>query len=152
MKVKYFSDTDTAHVEFTDKVKKATPEKIPTGNEKILFVDDDEAIVKVVRRMLERLGYQVETKGSASEALALFQSKPDHFDLILTDMTMPHMTGFNLFEKIVKIRPGLPVIVCTGHSAIIDEEKAKKLGIAAFVMKPISIQEIAETIRKVLNR
>ena len=128
-----------------------TPEEIPHGNESILFIDDEEPIVNMTQQMLERLGYKVETKMIPVEALEKFQSKPDQFDLVITDMTMPKMTGVMLSEKILEIRPDMPIIICTGHSSLIDEEKAKQLGIAAYVMKPIVLTKIAKTIRKVLD-
>jgi CheY-like chemotaxis protein/anti-sigma regulatory factor (Ser/Thr protein kinase) len=132
-------------------IKTATTEELLLGNGTILFVDDDEAIVNMTGQMLERLGYTVETKTNPSAALELFQSKPDAFDLVITDMTMPHMTGARLSEKLKNIRSDIPVIICTGHSPLIDEEKAKKMGIAAYVMKPIVIRDIARTIRQVLG-
>lgn len=125
-------------------------EELPLGNETILFVDDEKSIVNMSRRMLERLGYQVETKMNPVEALELFQSKSDQFNLVITDMTMPQMTGVKLSEKLMEIRSDIPVIICTGHSSLIDETKAKSMGIAAYVMKPIIKQEIANTIQRVL--
>ena len=122
------------------------------GNETILFVDDEISIVKMIKKMLERLGYMVETKMNPVEALDLFKSKPDRFDLVITDMTMPKMTGVKLSEKLMGIRTDIPVIICTGHSAIVDEEKAKKLGLAAYIMKPINMLELSQTIRKVLDK
>jgi len=128
-----------------------TPDEIPIGTETILFVDDEKSIVTIIGQMLERLGYKVETKQNPVETLKLFQSKPDEFDLVITDMTMPQMTGVKLSEKLKDVRSDIPVIICTGHSSLIDEEKAKKLGIAAYVMKPIVMSDIAKTIRKVLD-
>ncbi len=125
---------------------------IPGGNETILFVDDEISIAKMVKRMFERLGYKVETATEPQDALERFVLNPDHFDLVITDMTMPQMTGVSLSEKLMDIRPDIPIIICTGHSALVDEEKAKELGLAAYVMKPISIRETAQTIRKVLDR
>ena len=90
-------------------------------------------------------------KHNPVEALKLFQSKPDEFDLVITDMTMPQMTGVKLSERLMDVRFDIPVIICTGHSYLIDEEKAKTLGIAAYVMKPIVMSGIAKTIRKVLD-
>lgn len=132
-------------------IEKDTTEELLLGNEKVLFVDDENLIVKMVRKLLELLGYQVETQMNPVEALEQFQSKPDQFDLVITDMTMPQMTGVMLSEKIMEIRPDIPIIICTGHSALIDEERAKQLGIAAYVMKPIIMTEISKTIRKVLD-
>ena len=87
-----------------------------------------------------------------TNALELFSSNPAHFDLVITDMTMPQMTGVTLSAKLMDIRPDIPIIICTGHSALVDEERAKELGLAAFVMKPINMREIAKTIRKVLDK
>ena len=129
-----------------------TKEDLPFGKETILFVDDEKSIVLLVQQMLKRLGYQVETKMSPAEALELFRLRPDRFDLVITDMTMPQMTGVVLSEKLKEIRREIPVIVCTGYSDLIDEEKVKELGIAAYIMKPVSMREIAKTIRKVLDK
>jgi len=129
-----------------------TDKNIPRGNETLLFVDDEISITKMVQRMFERLGYKVETATTPQDALELFRSKPDHFDLVITDMTMPQMTGVTLSEKLMDIRKDIPIIICTGHSALVDEEKAKELNLAAFIMKPIDMQETAQTIRKVLDK
>ena len=102
-------------------------EELPTGHESILFVDDEISITKMVKRMFERLGYKVETATTPEDALKLFRLKPDHFDLVITDMTMPQMTGVKLSKKLMEIRPDIPIIVCTGHSALVDEERAKEL-------------------------
>ena len=83
--------------------------------------------------------------------MELFQSIPDHFDLVITDMTMPQMSGVKLSEKLRTIRPDIPVIICTGHSPLIDQEKAKSMGIAGFIMKPIETRDIAKMIRNVLD-
>ncbi|MBT3311298.1 MAG: PAS domain S-box protein [Desulfobacterales bacterium] len=133
-------------------IEKDTTEELLMGSETLLFIDDEPSIVSMVQRMLGRLGYQVETQTSSVEALEQFQTKPDHFDLVITDMTMPQMTGFILSEKIMKIRPDIPVIICTGNSALIDEERAKQMGIAAYIMKPIILTKISKTIREVLDR
>jgi len=132
-------------------VETQTTDELPLGNEKILFVDDEKSIVKMTGKTLQRLGYQVEIKTNPLEAIELFQSKSDQFDLVITDMTMPQMTGVKLKERLKEIRSDIPVIICTGHSSLIDEEKAKEMGITAFVMKPIVKQDIAKTIRKVLD-
>ncbi|MDM8538830.1 response regulator [Desulfobacterales bacterium HSG17] len=126
--------------------------EIPRGSENILLVDDEESIVFITRTILEQLGYQVETRQDPKEALELFQSKPQKFDLVISDMTMPHMNGIILFEKLKEIRSDIPVIICTGHSQFIDKEKAEEMGGAAYVMKPVLMQELAETIRKVLDK
>ena len=102
--------------------------------------------------MLERLGYRVTGLTSSIDAWEVFQNSPNEFDLVITDMTMPNMTGKELAEKIIFISPEIPVILCTGFSEQIDEESAKTMGIRAFVMKPIIMHEIANTIRKVLDQ
>ena len=101
--------------------------------------------------MLERLGYQVETRTSSIEALAAFQDHPDKYDLVMTDMTMPNMTGEILAKQLMRVRPDIPVIICTGFSYQMDQEKALAMGIRAFVMKPYVMKDVAETIRKVLD-
>jgi len=118
---------------------------------KPLFVDDEKFIANMAGQMLQRFGYKVETKLNPVEALELFQSNPEQFDMVITDMTMPQMTGVKLVEKLKDVRPDIPVIICTGHSSLVDEESAKALGIAAYAMKPIGMMEIARTIRKVLD-
>ncbi len=133
-------------------VKTETIDNLILGDERLLFIDDEKSIINMAEQTLTRLGYRVETRLNPLDALELFQSKPDKFDLVITDMTMPQMTGVMLSEKLMKIRPEIPVIICSGHSALIDKEKAMQLGIAAYVMKPIIKQELAQTIRKVLDR
>ena len=133
-------------------VEAETIQEIPRGSETILFVDDEKSIVKMLQRMFERLGYKVQTATTPQDALDRFALNPDHFDLVITDMTMPQMTGVKLSEKLMEIRPDIPIIVCTGHSALVDEEKAKEMGLAAYVMKPIDMQKTAQTIRKILDK
>lgn len=131
--------------------QKAREEKpVPTGTERILFVDDEQALVKMGKQLLEFLGYKVTTSTSSIEALELFKVQPDKFDLVITDLTMPNMTGDELAQKLMAIRPDIPVILCTGFSTKMTAEKTKKMGIRAFVLKPVIKQDIAETIRTVL--
>jgi len=134
------------------KVESLPPDELFHGSETILFVDDEEALVKIAKNALERLGYTVETQTNPIMALKLFKSKPDHFDLVITDMTMPQINGAIFSEMIMEIRPDIPVIICSGYSDIINEEKAKKLGMAAYAMKPILTKEISKTIRRVLDK
>ena len=132
--------------------QKARKEKpIPTGTERILLVDDEEALVNMGKLLLDSLGYKVTKRTSSIEALALFKARPDKFDLVITDLTMPNMTGDELAQKLVSIRPDIPVILSTGFSAKITAEEAKRIGIRAFVLKPVIKKDIAETIRKVLS-
>ena len=124
---------------------------LPTGTESILFVDDEVSLVKMGSRGLEQLGYHVTTRTSSVEALELFQSKPDDFDLIITDMTMPIMTGDIMAKKMMGIRPDIPVILCTGYSKKISGKSAAELGIRALTYKPIVKLDLAKTVRKVLD-
>jgi PAS domain S-box-containing protein len=126
-------------------------ESIPGGNERILFVDDEEIIVSLGREMLSSLGYDVTARSSSLDALTDFRANPDQFDLVITDMTMPNMTGVMLTKEILKTRPPMPIILTTGFSELINEEKAKEIGIKALLMKPISIQDLSQTLRRVLD-
>jgi CheY-like chemotaxis protein len=126
-------------------------ESLPAGEERILFIDDEEIQVRSVLPMLERLGYHVVGQTDPHKALAMFQNRPEAFDLVMTDQTMPMMTGEKLTARLLRLRPDIPVILCTGFSETIDEEKAKAMGIRAFLLKPFSVQEIAGTIRRVLD-
>jgi CheY-like chemotaxis protein len=129
-----------------------TEESISTGSERILFVDDESVLVDMGKQILESLGYDVITRTSSIEALELFKAQPDRFELVITDMTMPNMTGDDLAQELMHIKPNIPIILCTGFSATIDEQKARAMGIRAFVLKPIVKREIAATIRKVLDQ
>ena len=122
------------------------------GSERILFVDDEKMLVDIAQKVLNRLGYDVAARTSPIEALELFKAKPDYFDLVITDQTMPGMTGDLLAKELMRIRPDLPVIICTGYSQTIDQKRADDKGIKGFVMKPILINDIADAIRKALNK
>ena len=121
------------------------------GNERILLIDDEEAIVKITRQMLEHMGYRVTTRVSSIEALEAFRAKPDEFDLIITDMTMPHMTGDKFAHAAITVKPDIPIIICTGFSEKMNWEKAKSLGIKGFLMKPIILSELTSMVRTVLD-
>ncbi|MCP4581578.1 MAG: PAS domain S-box protein [candidate division Zixibacteria bacterium] len=127
-------------------------ERIPTGTERILFIDDEKPIVEIGKLILESLGYDVVTKTDSLEALEFFKNQSDKIDLVITDMTMPKMTGEHLALEIKNIRSDIPIILCTGFSAIIDEARAEKTGIQAFVLKPILKKDIAGTVRRVLDK
>ncbi len=122
------------------------------GTERILLVDDEGAIVRLVKTMLERMGYQVKGCTSSLEALRLFKADPNGFDLLITDMTMPKMTGLQLAELVMAIREDMPVILCTGFSEKITPEKVKALGLKGFLMKPVVRSEMALTIRNVFGK
>ncbi|MFH1080229.1 MAG: PAS domain S-box protein [Pseudomonadota bacterium] len=127
-------------------------ESIPQGRECILFVDDDEMLVEIGKDMLTDLGYEVAGKTDSLEALKLFHARPDRFDLVITDMTMPNMTGIELAQEVIRFRPGLPIILCTGFSEALTPEKVKAMGIGALIMKPIVKLQLAKAIRMVLNQ
>jgi PAS domain S-box-containing protein len=131
--------------------KAEAPKPIPKGKERVLFVDDEEIIVQSMRNMLERLGYKVTTVTESEEALKLFSGKPSEFDLVITDQTMPGMTGQELGKEFMRIRPDIPVILCTGYSDMISSEKATAMGFRGFVMKPFTLRESAELVRRVLD-
>ncbi|MDY6952454.1 MAG: response regulator, partial [Thermodesulfobacteriota bacterium] len=123
----------------------------PKGRERILFVDDEGALARLGEQMLGRLGYEAVSMTSSVEALELFSRSPGQFDLIITDTTMPSMTGDELAARVMEIRPDIPVILCTGYSDRISEKVAMDAGIRAFVMKPVDKNAMAETVRKVLD-
>ena len=125
--------------------------KIPGGSEHILIVDDEKSAVDSMRETLERLGYKITARTSSIEALESFINDPGAFDLVITDMTMPNMTGKDLVYELKISRPDIPIILCTGFSDQISGKNTKELGINAFIMKPIIRNEIAKTIRDVLD-
>ena len=127
-------------------------EPLPLGNERILFVDDEKALVDLGKKMLERLGYKVFPRTSSIEALEAFRADPRKFDLVITDMTMPNMTGDELAEEIMAIRSDTPIILCTGFSERITKEIAEEMGIREFAMKPLLMSDLAKIIRKVLDK
>ena len=126
------------------------PDAAPTGKENILLIDDEAPIGRMVYQMLEVLGYQVTSQASGIEALEVFRAQPDKFDLVITDMTMPNMTGVELSKMMMKIRSDIPIVLCSGFSEQVNEKSVKSLGIKALLTKPFEIKEVAETIREVL--
>jgi signal transduction histidine kinase len=131
--------------------KKELAASLPRGKERILLVDDEQALASLGKQMLERLGYQVIPETSSMEALEAFRAQPDGFDLVISDVIMPSMTGLELAEKLLTVRPDIPIILCSGVGETVTKEKARALGIREFVMKPIVITEIAKIIRNVLD-
>jgi CheY-like chemotaxis protein len=125
-------------------------EPLPYGNGSILFVDDEQSLAQVGQRLLEQLGYDVVVKTNSLEALGIFRIDPYRFDLVITDQTMPYVTGAVLADKFRHIRPDIPIILCTGFSHTIDAAKAKTQGIDAFLMKPLMLRDLGRTIQKVL--
>ncbi|OQX84461.1 hypothetical protein B6D60_09330 [candidate division KSB1 bacterium 4484_87] len=132
----------------TEREKK---EKLPHGAENILFVDDEKNIVAVGSQILRRLGYNVSMATSGQEALSLFEKNPDEYDLIITDQTMPKMTGVELSKKVLQLRSDMPIILCTGFSEVVSKEKAKQMGVAEFLMKPLFSKDLATVVRNVLD-
>jgi PAS domain S-box-containing protein len=127
-------------------------EPLLKGTERILFIDDEPSLADIGQTGLSLLGYEVTGKTSSVEALELFEAQPDRFDLVITDYTMPEMTGADLAKEIMKIRPEIPVILCTGFNERITEGKALEMGIRGFAMKPFTIRSLAETVRRILDK
>jgi len=126
-------------------------QEIPRGTERILLVDDEIALADVGTQVLERLGYQVVGKSNAIEALETFNREPEKFHLVISDLTMPHMTGFQLAEKIKQIKPDTPIILCSGFTSNATKKQIKNSGVSDFVTKPINKNELARVVRKVLD-
>ncbi|MCP3899031.1 MAG: response regulator, partial [Desulfobacteraceae bacterium] len=130
-----------------------SPIKTPKqkGNEQILLVDDEEDIVTMEKRMLKNFGYQVTALTSSTEALETFHDDPNKFDIVITDMAMPNMSGEKLSAEIKKIHPDIPILLCTGYSEVMSKEKATSLGIKGFLLKPIVMEDLANKIREILD-
>jgi len=133
-------------------VPEAEPAAPPApGHERILLVDDEPQVLEIERQLVERLGYRVTACADPGEALRLLRQAPQHFDLLMTDMTMPQMTGDRLAQLAWEIRPELPVILCTGYNDLMSEEKARALGIRRYLLKPVDTEELALAIRRALS-
>ncbi len=139
----------TSEINVIDEKIKQLPN--PIGKESILFVDDEEAIVKLCLRLLESHSYQVTGKTSSIEALALFKDAPDSFDLVITDMAMPKMVGIEFAKELIEIRPDIPIIICTGFSDKLNANIARKIGIKDYIKKPILTTELTLKVRTVLD-
>ena len=126
-------------------------EPLPTGGGRVLFVDDEEALTLVGRHMLERLGYEVITATSSKEALDVFFSESERIDLVITDLTMPEVTGIELAKSILAIRPDIPIVLCTGYLNERTEREARKAGITEIVMKPIKLRDLGASIQRILK-
>jgi len=135
-----------------DTEKRADRDKpLPRGDERILIVDDEKSLVELGRQMLEKLGYDVVAMTDSIKSMELFREDPGRFDLVITDMTMPNLRGDRLAQQMMEIRPDIPIIMSTGFSKQIDEDKAKEMGIKAFTMKPLILRKLANTVREVLD-
>ena len=139
-------------VQAAQKSEFIAPGEITRGNERILLVDDEEIQVRSLQHMLERFGYRITGKTDPRQALEAFRTQPDAFDLVITDQTMPELTGAVLAWELLRLRPDLPIILATGFSDAIDEEGARALGVRDFAMKPLNVRDLAERIRKVLKK
>jgi PAS domain S-box-containing protein len=124
---------------------------IPKGTGRVLVIDDEKVLIDLHKEMLESLGYDAVSLNSSIEALKIFQAQPEKFDLVITDQTMPHMTGMQLSQELRRIRLDIPIILCTGYSETASEEKVKAAGIDELLMKPINLRNLAETIKKVID-
>lgn len=131
-----------------------TPGEFPVqhaaGNERILLVDDEEMLAVLGGRMLEQLGYTVSVERNSVEALARFKANPGAFDVVITDQSMPEMSGVELAQALLKIRPDIPIILCTGYSKKITEKEAMALGIKKFMTKPFDSKQLAQCVRDAL--
>ena len=122
------------------------------GQGRIMLIDDEAPIVKLNQKRLESLGYQVSSQTDPRSALALFEADPHQFDLVVTDMTMPHMTGDQLARHMLKIRPDIKIILCTGYNSKISGKSAAELGIACYMEKPVEIQQLAEAVGELIKK
>jgi CheY-like chemotaxis protein len=138
-------------VESVDAEKVSISDDLPTGNERVMLVDDETDIAGIISQLLERLGYRIQAYISSLDALDDFKADPYGFDVIITDMTMPNMTGDRLIAAMLKIRPDIPIVLCTGFSERINEEQALALGVKKFLIKPVSRKDMALAIRYALD-
>jgi PAS domain S-box-containing protein len=129
-----------------------TLQPIPRGNEHVLFVDDEDEIAIMGKQMLERLGYRVTTRTSSVEALEAFRADPDRFDIVITDQTMPQMTGSRLAKELTSIKPNIPIVLISGFSETSTAESREKVGIREVIMKPLVARDLSFAIRKALER
>jgi CheY-like chemotaxis protein len=133
-----------------DATAAATPRA--RGSGRILLVDDDPPVARALGRILERLGYEVTACGDGAEALARFRAEPTRFDAVLTDETLPGMRGHELTRELLALRPELPVLICTGYSEHLDEERAREIGARGLFMKPFDVAQLAEALRAALAK
>jgi len=127
-------------------------QKVPGGKERILLVDDEKALTEMGTQILERLGYKVKGISNPRDALEIFRQDPDRYQLVISDLTMPHMTGIQLAKEIKKIKPDIPIILCSGFGASLPGEQIDALGISDFIMKPVIKSELAQVVRRVLDK
>jgi len=138
-------------IEALQETEQVETQPIPTGNESILLVDDKKDVIDIEQQLLEYLGYQVTSRTSSSDALDAFRANPDRFDLVMTDLSMPNMTGDELAGELIKIRPEIPIVLCSGFSEGMSEARIATLGIKGLLMKPVTIKDLSRVIRDVLD-
>jgi CheY-like chemotaxis protein len=126
-------------------------EHLPRGNEQIFFIDNEKQVIEAGRDMLEGLGYQIEAISNPIDALEIFKKKPEKYDLVLSDITMPKMTGDKLTIEIKKIRPDIPIILSSGFSSIVDNNRLSQIGVSEMLTKPVTFSELAVAVRRVLD-
>ena len=134
------------------KVDSGAGEPLQTGSEQILFVDDEPTLVEVGKRLLEQMGYKVTTRTNCIDALELVKTDPNRFDLVISDVTMPQMTGDRLAGELLRIRPDIPIILCTGYSDRISKENCSKLGVKDLILKPLLAGDLSRAVRKALDK
>jgi CheY-like chemotaxis protein len=128
------------------------PQALPGGQERILFIDDEKPIAEIARMLLQRLGYSVHSITDPQQALALFEGDPQAVDLVITDMSMPHVTGEEVALRMLRRRPDLPIILISGYSDRMDMHRAKKIGIRQYIQKPLDRRKLALAVRQVLDQ
>jgi len=126
--------------------------ELEKGSESILLVDDEVSVAKLEGKLLSRLGYKVTVETDSEVALNSFKANPNFFDLVISDMTMPNMTGDQLAKEILLIRPEIPIVICTGFSERMNKEQAEMLGVKGFLMKPVLKSDMAQMVRNVLDK
>lgn len=139
-------------IETSTAIETKSIEPIPGGKEHILFVDDEEMLAEIGRDMVQYLGYTVAARTSSIEALEAFRAQPARYDMVITDMTMPNMTGVELAREIHRVQPDIPIIICTGFSELINEAEARRLGIQKLLMKPLFLKDLALAMRDILDK
>ena len=133
------------------KAKEVCHEEGRGHGERVLYVDDEELLVELVTRTLERLGYRVSGFVDAELALAAFRARPQHFDVVVTDLSMPRMSGFDLAEALQAIRPDVPIVMTTGYVKREDQERAVRMGLRDLILKPDTIEQLGQVLDQVFN-
>ncbi len=131
--------------------QKSDKNEIMYGTERILLVDDESDIIQVEEQILLKLGYDVTSYTNSIMALEDFRHHPDNFDMVITDMAMPILHGEKLCQEIIKVRPDIPILVCTGFSQSLSKDKASSIGIKGFIFKPVIMKEFSSKIREILT-